>query len=179
MTDIAHPDDRIADGEQLLRRIPASQNWVDIQTSSVDPLAFRPRQSDTTGLSLSRAKYGGPAKEAARGASGKLFYIAILSVDRLREAGIDVVSSPLPGHEGHAEILHPLVRRTTSFDIHRTARIPLPTCRASIACTLPSYSASKCQSFWYGIKISPVGKPATDLNPPAAICSPNRVTERK
>ena len=104
MTDAAQPGERIADGELLLRRIPASQNWVDLQTKSVDPLAFRPRQSDTTGLSLSRAKYGGPAKEAARGASGKQFYIAILSVDRLREVGIDVVPSPLPGHAGHAEI---------------------------------------------------------------------------
>lgn len=104
MTDLAQPDDRIADGELLLRRIPASQNWVDPQIKSVDPLAFHPRQSDTTGLSLSRAKYAGPAEEAARGAEGKRFYIAILSVDRFCDAGIEAIPSPLPGHDGHAEI---------------------------------------------------------------------------
>lgn len=104
MTDAGDSIDSIADGELLFRRIPASQNWVDPQSKVVDPLAFRPRQNDTTGLSLSRAKYGSAAEEAGRGAKGKCFYVAILSIDKLRTVGIDVVASPLPEHEGHAEI---------------------------------------------------------------------------
>jgi hypothetical protein len=84
--------------------VPASQNWVDLDANTVDPLAFRPRESDTTGLSVGRAKYESSEEEAARGSNGRRFYIAILSVCRMQAARIKVMPRPLANYPGHAEI---------------------------------------------------------------------------
>lgn len=97
-------DDPISDDELLLRRIPASQNWVSDDRKSVDPLAFRPTERDTSGLSIGRAKYETPAEEAAKGAQNKQFFVAVLSVSRIRDAGIQVVPKSLPSDPGHSEI---------------------------------------------------------------------------
>ena len=100
----AEADDPIGDDELLLRRIPASQNWVKTDTLHVDPLAFRPSERDTSGLSLGRAKYDTPVQEAAKGAHGRQFFVAVLSVSRMRQAGVQVVAKPLASDPGHAEI---------------------------------------------------------------------------
>lgn len=68
----------VADHELLYRRIPAASGFYDAQ---VDPnpssLAFRPTKSDTTGLSLSRAKYKS-VEETGRGREGKRYFVAVL-----------------------------------------------------------------------------------------------------
>lgn len=101
-SDAAEP---IGSNELLLRRIPQSQNWVRADKKSVDPLAFRPRESDATGLSFGRAKYNAPAQEAAKGARGRRFFVAILSVNLIRVNGMEVVPRPLVGNPGHAELI--------------------------------------------------------------------------
>lgn len=97
-------DDPISDDELLLRRIPASQNWVSRDRQSVDPLAFRPTERDTNGLSFGRAKFETTADEAAKGAQGKQFFVAVLSASRIRDAGVQIVPKPLPDDPGHTEI---------------------------------------------------------------------------
>lgn len=67
------------------------------------PEAFNPRRDDTTGLSISRARYK-TAEEAARGPSAQGYYVALLQAGRLRAAGIEVVPRPLPGDPGHSEL---------------------------------------------------------------------------
>lgn len=103
---MAQPDveEPLSDDELLLRRIPASQNWVSPDDKSIDPLAFRPRESDITGLSFGRAKYDAPIQEAAKGALGRRFFVALLSVKLIREKGMTIVPRPLIGDAGHAEI---------------------------------------------------------------------------
>lgn len=106
----------VADDELLYRRVPDSQNWVAPDAKTVDPLAFRPRESDSTGLSLGRAKYETPEEAAARGSKGRQFYIAVLSARRMRAAGIQIAPRPLASHPGHAEVLE------LTFDNRRTNR---------------------------------------------------------
>lgn len=98
-------DQPIGDDEFLLRRIPVSQNWVTADVQTVDPLAFRPRESDVTGLSFGRLTYDDPAAEAAKGASGRRFFVALLSVRLIRKKKMEVVPRPLVDDPGHAEIL--------------------------------------------------------------------------
>ena len=101
MSDGSEP---IADHEILYRRIPAASGFFD---PSVDPrpspLAFRPTKNDTTGLSLSRAKYTA-LETAGRGREGKQYYVAVLRTGELRRLGMDVVPRPLEGDPGHCEI---------------------------------------------------------------------------
>lgn len=94
----------IEDDERLYRRVPVRPEYhdpaVDTQPS---PLAFNPRPDDTTGLSLSRAKYKSMSEVAAN-PHGKRFYVAVLVAGAMRARGIAVVPKPLPGDPGHAEI---------------------------------------------------------------------------
>lgn len=106
----------VADDELLYRRVPASQNWVSPDAKTVDPLAFRPRESDSTGLSLGRAVYETPQQAAARGSKGRQFYIAVLSARRMRAAGIQIAPRPLTADRGHAEVPE------LTFDNRRTDR---------------------------------------------------------
>jgi hypothetical protein len=65
-------------------------------------MAFRPRESDTTGLSISRAKYLAP--DRLPNPRGKPYYVAVLKAGDLRAMGITVVSKPVPDNLGHAEL---------------------------------------------------------------------------
>ena len=98
-------DEPIGDDELLLRRIPESQNWVTADRQIVDPLAFRPRESDTTGLSFGRAKYTTLPQEAAKGTLGRRFFVACLSVRLIRKNEMTVAPRPLIDDPGHAEVL--------------------------------------------------------------------------
>ena len=103
---MAHADgtEPIDDEELLYRRIPASQDWYDpSKEPNLAVPAFRPRKYDTTGISLSRAKYKS-LREAAQNPRGKSCYIAVLRAGDLRSAGIEVVPRPEDGDPGHAEI---------------------------------------------------------------------------
>lgn len=106
----------IADDEFLYRRVPASQNWVTPDAKTVDPLAFRPRESDSTGLSLARALYESAQQSATRGSIGRQFYIAVLSVRRMRAAGVEITPRPLESHPGHVEVAE------LTFENRRTDR---------------------------------------------------------
>lgn len=102
ITDGSEPID---DAEVLYRRIPDSKGWYDAGSppSSLSPDAFRPTENDTTGLSLSRAKYKS-VEDAALGRPGKTFWVAKLLAGEMRLHGIELVPRPLPGDPGHAEI---------------------------------------------------------------------------
>ena len=102
MSDGSEP---IEDDEILYRRIPASAGFYDPSLGTyVSPLAFRPAAVDTTGLSLSRAKYK-TIQQAARGRKGKSYYVAVLCAGELRRAGMEVVPRPLFDDPGHCEIV--------------------------------------------------------------------------
>lgn len=97
------PDAEPLDDDELVyRRIPVG-DWYNAERDEVSPLAFNPMKRDTTGLSVSRAKYTTPA-ECVRNDRGKHYHIAVLRVGDLREAGIEVEPSPVDGARGHAEI---------------------------------------------------------------------------
>jgi hypothetical protein len=94
----------ITDDELLYRRIPVSPGWYNPGSSlPPSPLAFRPRMSDLTGLSVHRAKYRS-ARSVAENARGSRYFVAVLGASDLRETGIEVVPRPLPGDPGHAEL---------------------------------------------------------------------------
>ncbi|MBI4716806.1 MAG: hypothetical protein HY763_03300 [Planctomycetes bacterium] len=92
----------IADDELLYRRVPEA--WFDRKTDArPSPLAFKPREGDVTGISVSRGKYKTP-EQAAVNQSGKSYYVAVLRAGDLRTCGMDVVARPQEGDPGHAEI---------------------------------------------------------------------------
>lgn len=92
----------IEDAEFLYRRIP--KPWFNPSISPYPAFqAFRPNEKDTSGLSLTRAKYISPEK-FAKGGRGKQYYIAILCAGDLRLRGIEVEPKPIPGECGHAEL---------------------------------------------------------------------------
>jgi hypothetical protein len=98
----------VEDNELLYRRVPESQGWYDASTRDLSPQAFAPHKDrDTTGLSVSRAKYRS-IEEAAQGRAGKNYFIAILRAGDLRKRGIEVIPRPvLPTGEidpSHAEL---------------------------------------------------------------------------
>ncbi|HVC94346.1 MAG TPA: hypothetical protein VND64_11685 [Pirellulales bacterium] len=97
-------DDSIGSDELLFRRILVKEGKVDPRTKQVDPTAFAPRHFDDTGISLGRAAYETAEEEASRGTAKSEYYVAILSVERLRKFGIQVDPKPIPGHLGHAEM---------------------------------------------------------------------------
>lgn len=87
--------------EFLYRRIPASTGWY--SPSGLSPRAFAPRPEDNTGLSLVRSKYVS-LEEAALGSGKNGYYVAVLPVARLLDAGLNVVPRPLPDNPGHVEL---------------------------------------------------------------------------
>jgi hypothetical protein len=94
----------IKDDEILYRRIPVSQKWFDPTADPrLSPQAFHPIKQDTTGLSLSRAKYK-TVEEAAEGPSAQGYYVAGVKAGELRERGIAVIPDPLPDDPGHCEL---------------------------------------------------------------------------
>ncbi len=101
MADACEP---ITDDEELYRRIPVSQNYYDPSIPEPpSPKAFRPRESDETGLSIQRAKFASE-EEICTNDRGSRYYVAVLRAADLRARGIEVVSRPLSGNPGHAEL---------------------------------------------------------------------------
>ena len=88
----------IDDDELLYRKIPVSMKWYD--EYGVEPVAFRPRKDETTGISLDREKYRSP-QEAAQGRSPDGYWVAVLRVGDLRNEEIEVVPNPIEGNPGH------------------------------------------------------------------------------
>jgi hypothetical protein len=71
MSDGSEP---VADHEILYRRIPATSGFYNPHIDpNPSPLAFRPTQLDTTGLSLSRAKYK-TLEQAGQGNAGAVAF---------------------------------------------------------------------------------------------------------
>ena len=75
--------------------------WYD--EHGLSPRAFQPRDDDTTGISVSRAKYKS-IEDAAEGKSKKGYYVAVLRAGDLRSAGIEVEPRPREDDPGHAEL---------------------------------------------------------------------------
>lgn len=91
----------VVDDELLYRRIPVSMGWYDM--NGLSPDAFRPRKDETTGISVTRAKYSS-IQDAARGKSKKGYYVAVVRAGDVRNAGGDVIPRPERDNIGHAEI---------------------------------------------------------------------------
>jgi hypothetical protein len=90
----------VGDDEYLYRRIPLVFGPEGQQPS---PKAFRPRESDKTGISFFRAKYTSPEQVAANNRE-KHYYIAVLLAGDLRANGFQIVPRPEGHPPGHAEI---------------------------------------------------------------------------
>jgi hypothetical protein len=91
----------IADDEILYRRVPLVHYSAD---GGLVDQAFAPHKiRDATGISISRAKYKS-IEEAARGGSGKPFYVAVMQAVILRQHGIEPVPRPIVDDPGHAEL---------------------------------------------------------------------------
>lgn len=98
-------NDPIADGEIIYRRIPTKPNFHDPVVSDRPRVpAFRPREEDTTGLSVFRAKYVTP-RELTANERGARYFIACFLASDLRAHGIIVEPRPLPNALGHAEFI--------------------------------------------------------------------------
>ena len=95
----------IEDDEELYRRIPVSMNWYDPELDAPpSPKAFRPREPEIGGLSVSRAKYKTP-QEVAHNDHGRQYYVAVLRAGDLRDRGLEVAPRPIsPDDPGHAEL---------------------------------------------------------------------------
>jgi hypothetical protein len=92
----------IADDELLYRRVPVSKEWYNT-TEGLSPEAFQPRDDETRGISVYRAKYKS-IEEAAKGKGKRGYYVAVLCAGDLRKQGIQVVPRPGPDDPGHAEL---------------------------------------------------------------------------
>jgi len=90
----------IGDEELLYRRIPVSKGWY--SDGSVSPEAFDPRDDESTGISIYRAKYI-TLQEVAKGKSKKGYFVAILRAGDVSPE-MKLVPKPEPGDLGHAEI---------------------------------------------------------------------------
>lgn len=105
------PGEEPVDGDEIVyRRIPLG--CFDAANRLVAIAAFKPRSEDTTGLSVTRAKYHPCIEDVARNPRGRKYYVAVLKVSELRARGIEVAPRPLhaddPHHPdydpGHAEL---------------------------------------------------------------------------
>ena len=93
----------IDDDELLYRRVPLV-HFDENNDPKLTPQTFRPRSDDTTGLSISRAKYK-TAEQAAQNSRGKQYYVAVFRAGDLRTGGISVEPQPIPPDDlGHAEL---------------------------------------------------------------------------
>jgi len=93
----------ISDEELLYRRVSVRSGWYTPQTG-LKAEAFAPHKvNDVTGLSVDRAKYKS-IEEAAKGQSGRSYYVAVLRAGDLRQRGIDPVPRPKLGDPGHSEL---------------------------------------------------------------------------
>jgi hypothetical protein len=100
----------ISDDELLFRRIPKSTGWyAPGQSPLVNLLAFNPTEEDETGLSMERANSAAHPEfmtvdAAAQGRSPKGYVVAVLSVQTLRENGIQIVPRTEAAGPGHVEL---------------------------------------------------------------------------
>ena len=93
----------IGDDELLYRRVPLPY-FDESNDPKPTPQAFQPRRDDTTGLSVSRAKYKS-IEQVAQNSRGKQYYVAVLRAGDLRAHGISVEPKPKPPDDlGHAEL---------------------------------------------------------------------------
>ncbi len=93
----------IDDDELLYRRIPLP-HFDESNDPKPTPQAFKPRRDDTTGLSVSRAKYKN-IEQVAQNSRGKQYYVAVLRAGDLRAHGILAEPKPKPPDDlGHAEL---------------------------------------------------------------------------
>lgn len=94
----------IAPGETLYRRVPDKKDYYGPGLPHpLAKLAFRPGKQDTTGLSLSRAKYIDPERCAHLGL-GASYYVVAFPASDLLEQGIRVEPRPTLEDRGHCEL---------------------------------------------------------------------------
>ena len=109
---MADSSDEILDSELVMRRVPAKVPWYDPVRGLMSD-AFRPDKTrDEDGLSVSRMRseansdFLTPEMSAKSGQSKDGYYFAIVSVQSLREVGMEIVAKPRdPEDPGHALIV--------------------------------------------------------------------------
>ena len=97
-------DGEIGDSEWLLRRIPEDRGPTDTE-SQPSPLAFRPHERDTGGLSLYRERVVSAVQLAGWGATGKRYFVGRLQAGAIRGLGMSVrIVHDARGRPGHVVI---------------------------------------------------------------------------
>jgi hypothetical protein len=100
----------ISSDEFLYRRVPKSRPWHHPgEALLVDDQAFRPIKTDTTGLSLERAKSADnpdfkSIEEAAIGPSPAGYVVAVLPVQELARNGVLIEPRTQGAGPGHVEL---------------------------------------------------------------------------
>jgi len=92
----------VEDDELLYRRV-RREHFDPDKSHEPSPMAFHPLPYDTTGISVFRARYTGPA-QVVQNDRGKRYYVAVLRAGDLRAHGIEVVAAPEGHPPGHAEL---------------------------------------------------------------------------
>lgn len=94
----------IGDSEWLLRRIPEDRGPSNTHPQPT-PLAFRPHERDTNGLSLYRERLVLAAEVAQWGAAGKRYFVGRVQTGTIRGLGMTVRIVPdARGRPGHVVI---------------------------------------------------------------------------
>jgi hypothetical protein len=88
----------VDENEFVYRRIHRTYYNANLAIS-VQREAFRPTQSDTTGISVFRTRFAQPADTLAHVDPAKVhdYYVARLAVRDLLKLGLTVVPDPIPG----------------------------------------------------------------------------------
>jgi hypothetical protein len=113
----------VAEDEILYRRVPVSMGWC--SETDVSPNAFDPRDDETTGISIYRAKYKS-IEAAAKGRSKRGYFIVVFRASDLLRAGIRIEPRPLLDDIGHAE-LPQLTSQTRDSDEAKSFMVKLAT----------------------------------------------------
>lgn len=100
--------DPITDDEVVFRRVSEQSGHYDSSLSRpVRWQAFKPNESDRSGISVWRAKYITARDTAATNARpDRRYYILVLAASRLRAAGVEVRPTPEEGGPGHASLVN-------------------------------------------------------------------------
>jgi len=96
---MADGDEPIADEEIIYRRVP-KDHYPPPRKGKPSPKAFRPKDYDTDGISLTRAKYS-TIDKAARGSREIPAFVAVLMARGVRELGLTLQPDPQPDDPGH------------------------------------------------------------------------------
>lgn len=88
-------EDPVKDEECVLRRIPCNEEYYNPALDEpTQPLAFRPRRDDLTGISVYRSLFVKPIELVQPVQIDRRYYVAELKVSDIKKLGLTVVPDP-------------------------------------------------------------------------------------